>query len=196
MRSTEEVIAYYHGLTDDRLLQIAINESADLSERGLSIIQDELERRGLLAETVEAIEVEVNGMEEEDFVDIIHQIIQMPCPECGKKHAGMQAGIAHEIRSFILITSRYARFRFGCRECVTSMRKQIVRKNYVFGLWSIRGLLYTLRESIRIRNSEEGRRAESETGLHLLVESNLGYFRLNIENEPKILEFLRETNRK
>lgn len=196
MRSTEEIIAYYQRLSDERLRQIAIHESGDLSERGLEIIQDELERRGLLAETVEAIEVEVNGMDAEEFEEIVRQIIQMPCPECGKEGEGMKAGIVHEIRSFLLISRREARFRFGCADCVSDMKRQVARKNYLYGLWSSRGLLYTLRESIRIRNSEEGKRAETETGLYSLVESNLGFFQLNSENEPKVIDLLSEINRK
>lgn len=194
MRTEDDARQYYHSLPNERIIKIALLESGDLTERGLEIMQEELDSRDLLGELVDGIEASVNGLDQEQIEMVFQQLKSCPCPDCSSTGLSLESGIVIKSRGFFLFSMTEEAWKFACPNCLGSMMKAARNQNFLSGWMSIRGLFKTAQSAVQVNKHENKKQEESQNGFLQLIMNYPGFFWLYKHDPQKLTAALKDYN--
>lgn len=186
MRSETEISAYYQALPDEKITRIALLESADLTKRGLRIILEELDSRGLFEGLQEGINGAVNGLDQPQINLLIEQLKNCPCPVCGSTNALLESGIVIKSQGALFFSITEKSWKFACPPCLEAMMKAARNRNLLSGWVTIKALFSLIQSLARITKNDSRKQAESNIGFLELIGRYPGFFWLYRE-APSIL---------
>ena len=169
MANHSELLKYYTALPDEKLLEIA-DEAIGLRHEAITVLRDELRRRGLDPSVIEQLqELSVGGIE-----SLAEQFRQLPCPRCQSSGYMVNAFRIAVAIGFIVTTSYKEEIILGCPVCVIKAAKRARLLTLLLGWWGIPfGPIHTL-EALGYNS-----RAISEAGQREATSELLDYVRFN-----------------
>jgi hypothetical protein len=118
--SAEELRETYAKLSNNKLIQIATQESGSLRPEALDILKEELHKRKLSDEYMTAVDIQQVVLTEEKKQFYYALIQTLPCPMCGSTSKQLNMALVSRVYSFIILTSYIKKPIIGCEDCLHS----------------------------------------------------------------------------
>ncbi len=147
----------YRRLSDRRIQEIALLEVRELRSEAVQVLQAEIERRGLPPELHAGIEVQLRGLADPDFQELLAWFRRAPCPECGRRDTPLNAfrfGDRPPPDSELSVDPTLVA---GCPDCLRGMLRKAERSTYAGCLtlpWAWIGLGRTMRDLNDLERAE------------------------------------------
>lgn len=143
----------FRQMPSERLMQIAIHEADGLTPEAQDALDAELEARGADARVRNAVQAQRDALTDPDRDLLAAAIQRLPCPECGRAEAPINAGIVADAASFVLFTTDNREVVIACADCRGTRAKRAIWKTALFGWWgfpwgpiqSVRALRHDIR---------------------------------------------------
>jgi len=116
--SREDLTRLYGGMSDDRLTDLAIHETDQLTPEALSVLQQEVRRRGLSERLESAIDVQTRHITTDEHDQLLRRFRQLPCPLCGAGGHLLNAVTVATTRSMLAATTYETQLVVGCPDCM------------------------------------------------------------------------------
>lgn len=131
------VAMHYRQLSDDRLVDLATNEAAELTGEALGVLQDELRRRGLDTAIDKTVVRTLESLRGGEFDLIVAQFRSLPCPQCGGRVDKLNAFRIDTVVSAIVLTFYQPSVVVGCPSCLARAARVARRTTLILGWWGI-----------------------------------------------------------
>ena len=132
---SEALRSHYQKLADEDIERLANYEADQLFPEALTILKEEIIRRGLSDEFLTAADIQVRGIPEYETENIIKKIAEFPCPFCGKTQNYLNAFYVMTVISFIIFTMVEKPLAIACPECISKNAKSALIKSLFLGWW-------------------------------------------------------------
>ena len=160
MLTKEELTESYKSFNNQKIINLATNESKSLREDAIPILEAEIERRDLDKKLLKWIKLERNFFKGAELQSLKKIIQNSECSECGKKFNNIQGFNIHYLSA---LDSTFDSNVIVCESCGNQLRKRSYIKTATLGFLSLRGILnvpiYFIGELIasfsRAKKSEE-----------------------------------------
>ena len=138
MLTKEELIEAYKKFNDQKIVNLAMNESKSLREDAIPILENEIIRRNLDKKLLEWIKLERNFFKGVELQNLKKIIKNSECSECGKKFNNTQGFNIHYLSA---LDSTFNSEIIVCESCGKQLRKKSYIKTATLGFLSFRGIL-------------------------------------------------------
>ena len=125
MLTKEELTDAYKNFNDQKILNLAMNESKSLREDAISILESEIKRRNLDIKLLDWIKLERNFFKGAELQNLKKEIQNSECSECGKKFNNVQGFNIHYLSA---LDSTFDSEIIVCENCGKQLRKKVILK--------------------------------------------------------------------
>ena len=192
----EQIRKNYADFDDFKIEHLAKNEVSGLNPEVVSILIDEIKKRGLDINLISGIEAQTKELTEIEVNELKSKVINLPCPDCGEKSGQLMGSIIRTVKSFIVFTSYKKGPIIACQSCLDKRRKSAMSTTFLWGWWGIPfGVFRTLITLIANLKDNKKRNAISEEIIFSFVINNIGELRTNWDKESELVDFVRHTNK-
>ncbi|MEP0548426.1 MAG: hypothetical protein ABJF88_15930 [Rhodothermales bacterium] len=173
---SEQLAEHYRRMPDERLLQIALHEAADLTPEALRVLNSELTARGINSAVGRAVEAQTRSLSRRDLDLLVEAVRKQRCPACGKSDHPLNGGVVADAKSFVLVTSLDKRTVVACPACLAAQAKRAALMTALLGWWAIPwGPIRTIQALTNdFRTMRQSQRSEASDALRAFVEQNPG----------------------
>lgn len=143
MYDIEDIRENYKNFYDEKIIQIAQNESKGLRPEVLEILKDEIIKRNLDRTLIIWVETEskpITDYEKETLKNIIENL---PCPTCQGTERILRGYEINTVVSILISSIDTSETKFLCKECGNKKKTISILKTLFLCLWSRRGILLT-----------------------------------------------------
>jgi hypothetical protein len=190
----EQIKKNYERLSDEKIVHMANFESNQLEPEVVQILIDEIKKRNLSSNLVEAVKTstkELSGQEFQKYVDLIRNL---PDPTTGDVASKINATIVSMTFSVILFTRQTNKLFFGTDKSIRKKLEESTTATAIAGWWGFPfGIIYSISS---LRRNSKMRKIDYETGPTEIfiqyVYENLGFIEVNKDDPKKLLEHLKE----
>ena len=138
MLTKEELTDAYKNFNDQKILNLAMNESKSLREDAIPILESEIKRRNLDIKLLDWIKLERNFFKGAELQNLKKEIQNSECSECGKKFNNVQGFNIHYLSA---LDSTFDSEIIVCENCGKQLRKKSYIKTATLGFLSFRGII-------------------------------------------------------
>jgi hypothetical protein len=176
MSARDELIRRYEGLSNDRLMDLAVSEASDLTTEALEVLNAELRARGLGELLEDVIAVQTTPVAAGELDDLVQRARRLPCPRCGSTAAMLNAATIGTARSFLVLTSYEKNVIVGCPSCISSAADKADTVTALLGWWGLPfGPIHTLQAmSLNAKAASAAKQLEPTAVFRQFVEANRG----------------------
>ncbi|MEL7428326.1 MAG: hypothetical protein AAFN81_35505 [Bacteroidota bacterium] len=195
----ERIKENYSRMSDEQIERIALFEMASLRSEVVEIVEREIESRGLREGLRVGIAVQLKGISEEEFGEVIDKIRNLPCPICYEVGKGLEGSYLRKVRSIIAFSSYEKTGIIACEDCLNTVRREALLKNIVMGWWEIPGGLYRTPQAILGHFSDKNPKNKAKISKKILWEfamRNVGEIKANWSDEDKLVKAIWYNNEK
>ena len=191
----DQIKEYYSKISDDMLEYIAKHEANGLSNEVISLIVDEINKRGLSETLKLGIASQQKQLTEEDIVSLISSMKSLSCPVCLSEKSQLTAGFAHRVRSFLVVTNYSNRPTICCHECLEKIQYRELKNSLLLGWWGIPwGFIKTVQVLIRFQYERRNKEHISSIIFNDFVKDNIGEIIANQNNKNEMILFIQSYN--
>ena len=115
--SIEEIRKNYSQFPDYKIAQIAEQDSHSLPPEVVTILLEEVKKRGLNKNLNESVHIQQAPLSEEKFVELKQAVLYAPCPSCGSRKKPLMALKLVETIGLIFLAQHTTRFFIACPTC-------------------------------------------------------------------------------
>jgi len=170
----EQIIKNYSEFDDFEIERIAKTEAGGIEPEVISILIDEIKKRGLDDNLLKGIEAQIEEIDENDFKKLINRIKELTCPECGRNETPL----------------------ISCEVCAEKTRKNSVVFNLLLGWWGIpMGIFKTPQAVIKTLTDKKKKNEISDIILTDFVLENVGEIRTYWDDEIELTKFIGHINK-
>ena len=185
MLTKEELTQAYESFNDQKIVNLAMNESKSLREDAIPILENEIIQRNLDAKLLHWIKLERNFFKGAELQNLKQVIKNSECSECGKKFNNTQGFNIHYISA---LDSSFDSEIIVCESCGSQLRKKSYLKTATLGFLSFRGIInvpfYFIGELVR----SFSRKHRSEKIIENFIFQNTGLIReYGVENVHELI---------
>jgi len=195
MLDLKKIKENYANFADSKLEYLAKYEVASLAPEVISILIDEIKKRGLSDALLTAIEAQITPLTEETLTSLKSKVISLPCPQCGTAHRPLMGTLVREVKSYIFFTSYKKKPIITCQTCADRVIERSWRNTLLFGWWGIPWGIF--RTSMAIMSSLKDARNRDEQSDAILIgftTKHIGEIKANSEKEQELIGFIRDWN--
>ncbi len=136
----------YASFSDEKLIQLATKEVANLRPEAVEILQKELRMRGISKNVSEGISIQLNPLTDEQIHFYIDLIENLPCPVCNSNSQHLDAIQICEVVSFFIVTNHTKTLKIACPVCLDKALDRATIKTLFLGWWHFPdGLIQTIK---------------------------------------------------
>jgi hypothetical protein len=187
----------YERLPDDKIIHIANYEAGGLEPAAIEILMEEIRKRELSSNLLEAVKVSSRNLSAAEFEQYIDIIRSLPDPATGDASGKLNAAIISSTISYVFITTQKNKIFIGTDK---SIRKQLdsgSTTTAIFGWWGIPfGIIYSL--SSLWKNTKARKTDFNGMPTPLLfdfVRDNIGFIEANKNDREALLKHLTASNK-
>lgn len=174
MLTKEELTEAYKNFNDQKIVNLAMNESKSLREDAIPILEAEIGSRNLDKNLLNWIKLERNFFKGAELQNLKKTIQNSDCSECGKKFSNVQGFNIHYLSA---LDAAYNSEIIVCENCGKQLRNKSYLKSATLGFLSFYGIinvpLYFIGELI----ASFSRNKKSETIIEEFIFQNTGLIR-------------------
>ncbi len=189
----EQIRQNYAQFDDVTIENIAKYEVASLEAGVVSILKEEVRKRGLktdLNKLIEAQAIELTARLER----LKSRIAALPCPDCGGRTSPLVGALTREVTSFLIVTSHNTGTVIACPGCAGKKRTEALFTTLLAGWWSPEGFISTIHALVCSVLDRFRREEQSDSILTAFVIQNLGEIGANLDSEAILIELVRRAN--
>ena len=185
MLTKEELTKAYNNFNDQKIINLAMNESKSLRDDAIPILENEIIQRNLDTKLLDWIKLERNFFKGAELQNLKQVIKNSECSECGKKFNNTQGFNIHYISA---LDSSFHSEIIVCESCGSQLRKKSYLKTATLGFLSFRGIIdvpfYFIGELVRSLS----RKDRSEKIIENFIFQNTGVIReYGVENVQELI---------
>lgn len=185
MLTKEELTKAYNNFKDQKIINLAMNESKSLRDDAIPILENEIIQRNLDTKLLDWIKLERNFFKGAELQNLKQVIKNSECSECGKKFNNTQGFNIHYISA---LDSSFDSEIIVCESCGSQLRKKSYLKTTTLGFLSFRGIInvpfYFIGELVR----SFSRKHRSEKIIENFIFQNTGLIReYGVENVHELI---------
>lgn len=185
MLTKEELTQAYESFNDQKIVNLAMNESKSLREDAIPILENEIIQRNLDTKLLDWIKLERNFFKGADLQNLKQIIKNSECSECGKNFNNIKGFHIHYLS---VLDSSFDSEVIVCESCGIQLRKKSYLKTATFGFLSFRGIInvpfYFIGELVRSFSRQE----RSEKIIEDFIFQNTGLIReYGVENVHELI---------
>ncbi len=187
---------HYQSLPDFKIERLALEEAASLEPAVIQILKNEVVRRSLGEELLKGIDVQINGLTDQELEGYCEMLRTHPCPKCNSKINPLQVSMIGEVVSVIFFTNYDKKMKVACAACQAEWNTKANTKSALLGWWGFPwGPIQTVRSFIFNSTMKKVNNEEATSELFLsFVASNHGIFEAAKSNPERLTHFLRKMN--
>lgn len=187
--------AEYEKLSDDKLIFMATREYYDLKPMGLKVLKEEIKRREIFDEQDFQRTFSSISITQEEFDFYLELIESLPCPRCQSEDSYLKSRKIRWVISAILFSEIEEREMIGCAGCLKKWTIESYIKTLVLGWWAIPwGPINVAKALYRNYSSTQKQQLESQEGMELFIQDNIGHLRANKRDQNKLVFLLYRNN--
>lgn len=191
----EQIRKNYALFDDYKIEHLAKNEAGSLMPDVVTILKEEITKRGLDSNLIPGIEAQTKELTEKELNELISKITKLACPECGQHHSHLIGILIREVKSFVVFTQYKKTQLILCPTCAERKRKDAMIITALLGWWGIPwGIFRTLHALISSLTDNKKRDIISDSILTQFAIVNIGELRTNWDKENEIVDFVRRRN--
>jgi len=185
----------YARMSDNELTYIATQDAAGLTPEAMSILKEEIHKRGLGDDIAKGIDAQNKQYSIEELKAYCDIISTLNCPHCNNNTEKLSATVTAMTISLVVITNYEKRVRVGCPSCLKKKNATALIGSLVIGWWGIPwGPIRTL-QSVWINISNMGLHKPDEYNDYMYgyVLTNLGRIEVYKNDRAKLQEILKNS---
>ncbi len=191
----EQIRRNYEGFYDSQIEQIATNEVAALEPEVVSILKEEIRKRGLNTNLSRAIDAQTTQPTPSQVMEFKSRICSLPCPQCGGSNSPLVGALIREVKSFLFVTSYKRTPVIMCSTCAERRKSRALAVSLLMGWWGLPwGLIYTLDALLASGTDRKQREQQSEDILTDFVLKKFGKINLYVEQDSALSDLIRQAN--
>jgi len=188
----EQIRRNYADFDDYKIEYIAKNEVRSLAPGVVSILREEIERRGLDANLHQGIEAQTREITHSELRALKSHITALPCPECGQRTAPLIGTLIREVKSYVFLTTYKKVFLISCPACAEKNRTQAIAVTATLGWWGFpSGLFYTVHALVASEIDRRHQDEQSEAILTAFVIQHIGEITTHFDRESALVDCIR-----
>ena len=138
MLTIKELTESYKNFDDQKIVNLAMNESKSLREDAIPILENEIQRRNLDLNLLKWIKLERNFFKGTELLNLKNTIRNSECSECRKKFNNIQGFHIHYLS---ILDSNFDSEIIVCENCGKKLRNKSYLKTATYGFLSFRGIV-------------------------------------------------------
>lgn len=138
MLTKEELSKSYNDFNNQKIVNLAMNESKSLREDAISILEHEILKRDLDKNLLNWIKLERNFFKGTELQNLKKTIQNSECSECGKKFNNIQGFNIHYLSA---LDTSFNSDVIVCNACGKQLRNKSYLKTATLGFLSIRAIV-------------------------------------------------------
>jgi hypothetical protein len=127
----------YAGFPDGKLVKIATQQARELRPEALALLQQELQKRGLLGRVQSGIDLQFRQADARVIDRYCEVIRNLPCPHCSTTTRKLNATLAGEVVSLVFYTRYEQKLKIACPDCLDRTNNAAMLKSAFLGWWAI-----------------------------------------------------------
>ena len=192
----EDIRKNYRNFDDSKIQELAKQDASKLRPDVVPILMEEIRRRNLSENLISGIDAQLKILSPEELLDYCTLIQKQPCPICNGKTQKLNAIILKEVMSVILLSNVTSHLKIGCPQCLKESKSKINLKTALLGLWSTKGIFYTIKALVQNKRMEKYiRNYEPNEILKSYILENIGVIEPNKNNPIALNNMLKRANR-
>jgi hypothetical protein len=192
----EDIRKNYRNFDDSKIQELAKQDASKLRPDVVLILMEEIRRRNLSENLISGIDAQLKILSPEELLDYCTLIQKQPCPICNGKTQKLNAIILKEVMSVILLSNVTSHLKIGCPQCLKESKSKINLKTALLGLWSTKGIFYTIKALVQNKRMEKYiRNYEPNEILKSYILENIGVIEPNKNNPIALNNMLKRANR-
>ena len=193
--SIEEIRKNYSQFPDYKIVQIAEQDSHSLPPEVVTILLEEVKKRGLNKNLNESVHIQQAPLSEEKFVELKQAILYAPCPSCGSRKAPLMALKLVETIGLIFVAQHTTRFFIACPTCNKKEIKRTMLKTAILGWWSPQTFIYyTPKALIQSYSNFNKSTEQSNALLEVFILAKLGEIQAVVDKPLQLSKLLKRHN--
>jgi hypothetical protein len=133
--TAEELRKNYERFNDAKLIRLATEEAADLRPEAVDILKQIIRERGLSADIVKGIDVQLQEIDQEKLQEYTELLRGLPCPVCKSTNAKLNATMTGTVVSILVVTNYEKELKIACPDCLDKANNAAVVKSAMLGWW-------------------------------------------------------------
>jgi len=134
LASLRQRYAYF---SDEEIAELAVRRADQLTAEGLTVLQEEVRKRGLSAKLDAPLSVQAHPIAPGDLQNLAMRLRQSPCPECGSPDMLLNAFEIAKAKSFLLLTAYSQKLMVACPDCIRACAKKANLLTLLMGWWGL-----------------------------------------------------------
>ena len=135
----KELQQTYAGFPDTKLVKMATQQARELRPEALQVLQQELQKRGLLQHVQHDIELQFRQADERVIGQHCETVRSLPCPRCKATTRKLNATLTGEVVSFLIYTRYEKQLKIACPDCLDRAHNAAMLKSAFLGWWAVPG---------------------------------------------------------
>ena len=191
----EQIKKNYAEFDDFKIERLAKNEVNGLTPDVISILIDEINKRGLNPDLIKGIESQTKELTESELKELKFKISSLPCPDCGSQSLPLVGSLIRSVKSYIVFTSYTKTPVITCKNCSKKRRKNAIISTLLWGWWGVPYGLFKTPISL-IANFRDNNKQEeiSDDIITLFALNNTGELMTNLDKEKELVDYIRHIN--
>jgi len=194
MFTTEEIRNNYKTLSDSKIEKIALYESKKLKKEFIDVLRGEIKERNLSPNLLSWVDAETDTFKPNEIESLKRNISVLMCPKCSMKTNKLYGFELNKIMSFLIFTKETNQNMILCKSCGYKEKVNWLFTTFLFGWWSLNGILTTLNIIVRDSINFMYLNKISNRVLDKIIKENTGHLRINGTDDVSLLNFLKEYN--
>lgn len=192
----DQIKRNYEQLPDFKIIEMANYEANQLPPEVLKILINEIRIRNLSNNLLDAIEATTKELSIEELNEYIDLIRTLPDPSSGEKTKKLNATIISKTTSYFFFSQHSNVIFIGTPENIIKKIDEATLQTALLGWWGIKSIFYAI-QSLK-HNSKMSKIDYKELPSQALTEfvlENIGFIETNKKNTPKLIEFIKNSNK-
>lgn len=191
----DDIKEHYSKMSDIKLEKIAKYDFMSFRLEVREIILEEINKRDLSDSVFRSVEAQEIIISTEDVDLYIDNVQSAPCPFCDSSDKSLVAATIRRARAFVIFSSYDDCVIVGCASCVNKKRTDALIKNALFGIWSVKGLIFHFPAAAFGHISDEYlTQVKKDELLRGFVVKHIGEIVVHSDDRKELAEFMRDQN--
>jgi hypothetical protein len=183
----------YEQMTNEELVRIATTDAAGLTPEALEVVKEEINRRGLSHNILNALEAQNKEHTEEEIEAYCNLLSQLHCPGCGRATQRLNGTITGKVMSFIIFSQYNKKLKIACPSCLNKANNDALLSSLFLGWWGLPwGIIYTFQAIfLNLKNKRTNNWPDHNDYLKMFALEKIGILEIYKNNRDKLQEILK-----
>ncbi len=182
----------YRKMSDQELIQIATQKASGLTSEALQVVKEEISKRNINQNIFKEIDAQRKSYTIEDIDAYCKIIQQLPCPVTRSTSENLNATIAVEARSFLVLTQYRKKLVIASPGVLDKANNAALGNSLLMGWWGLPwGIIRTIQAiTINLKNKRSNHLDAPNKYLKAFVMSKIGLIETYKDNPERLSEII------